>query len=133
MPAPDPERFPDDAGLWTAGDDAASLEEVKRNFAQYGMLDDRVRFLKGFFKDTLPQAPIDRLAILRIDADMYQSTTEALTYLYPKLSRGGYVIVDDYGAFATCRKAVHDYRKAHGITEEIRYIDWTGVFWQKQR
>ena len=133
LPPPDPVHFPADAGLWEAGADAISIEEARSNFARYGMLDDRVVFLKGFFKDTLPKAPIERLAILRIDADMYQSTTEALTYLYPKLSPGGYLIVDDYGAFEACKKAVHDYRKAQGITEEIQQIDWTGIFWQKQR
>jgi hypothetical protein len=55
-----------------------------------------------------------------------------LECLYPNLSPGGYLIVDDYGALKKCRAAVHDYRKAHGIEEEIHQIDWTGVFWQKQ-
>lgn len=56
---------------------------------------------------------------------------EALTYLYPRLAKGGYVIVDDYGAIPACRKAVEDYRAAHGVQEELRHIDWTGVFWKK--
>jgi O-methyltransferase len=64
---------------------------------------------------------------------MYESTTDALTALYPKLSRGGYVIVDDYGAIPACRRAVHDYRSAHGIGEPILPIDWTGVYWRRER
>ena len=90
-----------------------------------------MRFLKSWFRDTLPAAPIERLAVLRLDGDMYQSTMDALVNLYPKVSQGGYVIVDDYGAIPACRQAVHDYRAANGITEEIRDIDWTGIFWQK--
>jgi O-methyltransferase len=69
--------------------------------------------------------------VLRMDGDMYQSTMEALEALYPKLSVGGYVIVDDYGAIEQCRHAVHDYRDAHGITDEMTTVDWTGVHWKR--
>lgn len=55
---------------------------------------------------------------------------EALVNLYPKLSIGGYAIIDDYGAIKACRKAVDDYRKENGIAEEILVVDWTGVYWQ---
>ena len=112
---------------------AITLEDVKANFARYGLLTERVRFLKGWFKDTLPAAPIERLAILRLDGDMYSSTMDVLENLYPKLSPGGYAIVDDYGAVPACRQAVTDYRSRHGIEEPIRTIDWTGVFWRKGR
>jgi O-methyltransferase len=64
---------------------------------------------------------------------MYESTIDALRYLYPKLSVGGYAIVDDYGNVPACKAAVDDYRAEHGITEDIRRIDWTGVFWQRLR
>jgi O-methyltransferase len=62
---------------------------------------------------------------------MYGSTIVTLTALYPKVSPGGYVIIDDYGAIPACRRAVEDYRAAIGITDEVRKVDWTGVFWQK--
>ena len=110
-----------------------SLEEVRNNFARYGLLDGQVRFLKGFFIDTLPQAPVGRLAILRVDCDLYDSVTQSLEYLYDKVSRGGYVIIDDYGALSPARKAVDDYRRSHGIAEELQPIDWSGYFWQKQK
>jgi O-methyltransferase len=132
---PDPKLFPADARdeHWTHGELVVPLDEVKENFAKYALLDERVKFLPGWFKDTLPNAPIQQLAILRIDADLYESTMEALNHLYPKLSIGGYVIVDDYGAIAACRKAVEDFRVGKGIREELKHIDWTGVFWEKQR
>jgi O-methyltransferase len=90
-----------------------------------------VVFLKGWFKDTLPTAPIERLAVLRLDGDMYSSTIEALTSLYPKLSPGGFCIIDDYGAIAGCKQAVDDFRREQGITAELQPVDWTGRYWRK--
>lgn len=133
LPRPDPVKYPADRGdlhhLWTHL--AVSLDEVKSNFEKYSLLDDQVRFLKGWFRDTLPVAPISQLAVLRLDGDMYESTIDALNNLYPKLSVGGYVIVDDYGYIESCRQAVHDYRSAHGIDDEIRWIDSDGVYWRR--
>ena len=110
---------------------AVSLEEVSANFDRYGLLDEQVRFLEGFFSETLPDAPIDRLAVLRLDGDMYESTMDALQSLYPKLSPGGYLIVDDYGGINGCKQAIDDYRAAHSITEPIVGIDHTGVYWRR--
>ena len=76
-------------------------------------------------------APVEKLAILRLDADLYTSTLEALGPLYDKVSPGGYVIVDDYYAFEPCRTAITEFREAHGITEPIRRIDWSAVYWRK--
>lgn len=109
---------------------SVSLEEIKDNFNRYDLLDEQVQFLKGWFKDTLPVAPIKTLAVLRLDGDMYESTMDALTHLYTKVSAGGYVIIDDYH-LAGCREAVHDYRSANGIDEGIKDIDGMGVYWQK--
>jgi len=135
LPKPDAERYPADKGVdYTGYEEAAvGVDQVKANFADYGLLDDRVEFLVGWFKDTLPSAPIDRLAVMRLDGDLYESTMNALESLYPKLSVGGYCIVDDYGVLEACRRAVDDYRAAHGITEEILPVDWTCVYWQRER
>ena len=89
------------------------------------------KFLRGWFRDTLPRAPLERLALLRIDGDLYESTRDALAALYPRLSAGGFVIVDDYGCIPGCRQAVDEYRQREGIATPLRAIDWTGVFWQK--
>jgi O-methyltransferase len=133
LPRPDAERYPDDAGDlgWTQARLAASLDEVKENFRRYGLLDGRVRFLVGWFRDTLPTAPVDRLAVLRLDGDLYESIMDSLTHLYPKLSPGGFLIVDDYGSLMTTRAAVDDYRRAHSITEPMEFIDWAGAFWRR--
>lgn len=133
LPEPDAEKYPADRGdtLFSKEQLAVSVEEVKANFERYGLLDERVKFLVGWFKDTLPAAPIERLAVLRLDGDLYESTMDALTSLYPKLSPGGYVIVDDYGAFPNCKQAIHDFRDRHGIKDEIVTVDWTGVYWRR--
>ncbi|HXP61270.1 MAG TPA: TylF/MycF family methyltransferase, partial [Dongiaceae bacterium] len=135
LPRPSADKYPADAGLrmHTAKALAVSVEEVKANFKEYGLLDEQVRFLKGWFRDSLPTAPIKHLAVLRLDGDMYESTMDALVNLYPRLSTGGYLIVDDYGAVPGCRQAVEDFRLEHGITEPLREIDWTGSYWQRTR
>ncbi|MFT5200874.1 MAG: O-methyltransferase [Candidatus Aldehydirespiratoraceae bacterium] len=134
LPAPDAAAFPQDIGhdMSDVPTLAVSADQVRANFARYGLLDDRVQFLEGWFRDTLPTAPVEQLAILRLDGDMYESTMDALEALYPKLSVGGYVIVDDYGAWEPCRQACTDYRERHGITDEIVSIDWTGVHWRRR-
>jgi len=133
LPEPDPKNYPADAGdihyLWKHLE--VTVEQVKANFEQFGLLDDQVCFLEGWFKDTLPTAPIEKLALLRLDGDMYESTMDALVHLYPKLSVGGYIIIDDYGYIGSCRKAVQDYRSANNILDEIKTIDWSGVYWKK--
>jgi hypothetical protein len=111
---------------------AVSLDEVQEVFRRYDLLDDRVRFLKGWFRDTLPAAPVDRLAVLRLDGDLYESTRDALVPLYDKLSSGGFVIVDDYGDFGPCRQAVDEFRSARGIASPLEPVDWSCVFWRKE-
>jgi len=132
LPPPDEDRYPADKGyrLHTMQALAVSRESVENHFRQYGLLDDRVVFLQGWFKDTLPAAPIEKLALMRLDGDMYQSTMEGLIHLYPKLSAGGYCIVDDY-ALPACRQAVEDFRSRHKIACPIQQIDWTGACWRK--
>ncbi|WP_309650177.1 TylF/MycF family methyltransferase [Nocardioides sp.] len=126
-------RYEADAGdqHHTRDELAISVDDVRDNFRRYDLLDEKVQFLVGWFSDTLPTAPIDRLAVLRLDGDMYSSTMDALDALYDKVSVGGYLIVDDYGAVPACAKAIHDFRDARGITDPIEEIDWAGVFWRK--
>jgi O-methyltransferase len=114
-----------------AGILGVSQAEVRANFERYDLLDEQVRFLPGWFKDTLPDAPIDRIAVLRLDADLYESTIQALDALYPRLSPGGFCIIDDYHPIKACRQAVTDYRAKHGISAEIVDIDGNGVLWRK--
>jgi O-methyltransferase len=133
LPPADEAKYPQDAGIpyHTMKELMISLEKVQANFARYELLDDQVKFLKGWFRDTLPTAPMKQLAVMRLDGDMYESTMDGLNALYPKLSVGGFVIIDDYGMLEPCRQAVDDYRAQHGIQETIEKIDFAGVFWRR--
>jgi len=132
LPAPDEQKHPSDKGdiHHTLDFLAVDLETVKNNFRRYDLLDEQVVFLKGWFSETLPAAPIEQISLLRLDGDMYGSTIDALTALYPRLSAGGYCIIDDYH-LEGCRKAVEDYRRDHHIIEPLEAIDWAGRFWRK--
>jgi hypothetical protein len=142
LPEPDAKRFPIEAAAHHGAvmekgyrHFAASLEDVQANFAAFGLLDDRTRFLKGWFKDTLPSAPIERLAVMRLDGDYYESTMDALTNLYDKLSIGGYAIIDDYGEddWTYCRRAVDEFRAERGITDRLIEVDRRCWYWQRTR
>lgn len=131
LPEPDEKYEHDRGALWhTRPELAVSLEQVQDHCRRYGMTSG-IQFLKGWFSETLPEAPLERLAILRLDGDMYGSTMDALTALYDKVQDGGYVIVDDYLGVSACRHAVTDFREARGITEPIEAVDWTCAFWRK--
>lgn len=134
LPPPDLTKAPADRGdrHFLYGQLAVSLEEVQSNFRAFGLLDDQVKFLQGWFKDTLPSAPIGDIAVCRLDGDMFESTDDALRNLYHRIVPGGFLIVDDYGAVPGCRRAVDDFRQAHGIVDAILQIDWTGVYWRKE-
>ena len=132
LPEPDPERYPADAPdlNYTAEELAIPLGEVRANFERYGLLDERVHFLEGWFRDTLPRLSERAWAVVRLDGDLYESTMDGLVNLYPRLAPGGFLIVDDYG-FENCREAIDDYRREHGIEAEVTQVDWTGAYWRK--
>ena len=133
LPPADPVKYPKESpvAFHRYADLAVSLEQVRENFARYGLLDDQVRFLKGWFRDTLPTAPIGKLALMRLDGDLYESTMDALVPLYPKLSSGGFAIIDDYNLVQSCNEAVIDFRRERGIQEPISLIEGGGAFWRK--
>ena len=108
-----------------------SKEQVAENFRKFGLLDSNVKFLKGWFCDTLPDAPIGAIAILRMDGDLYESSMDALKNLYHKISIGGYIIVDDYNSWKGCRQAVDEFRELSNIQDPISVIDAHAVFWRK--
>lgn len=133
LPPPKAELYPADAG-----DDhhthlalAVGLEAVRANFDRFNLLDDHVQFWKGFFSDNLHLCPVEKLALLRLDADMYEGTIVALRVLWDRLSPGGFVVVDDYGYADSCRKAIADFLAERGVSVEIAMIDWTGAYFRK--
>lgn len=112
---------------------AVSLEQVKRNFQTFDLLDDQVQFIEGWFHESLFTAPINNIALLRLDGDMYESTYVSLNALYHKVNIGGFVIIDDYGYIESCRQAVHDFLDKNELKPIIHKIDWTGVYWRKDK
>jgi O-methyltransferase len=133
LPPPNEEEYPADTGsrFHTRGRLSITQETVQKTFEKYDLLDDQVVFVKGWFKDTLHKIDCEKLALVRLDGDMYESTIQAIETLYPKLSKGGFLIVDDYGGIKACKEAITDYREKHGITDEIHQVDHSGVWWQK--
>jgi len=132
VPPPDRKRYPADRGrnFYKYKQLAVSLEDVQANFAVYGLLDEQVRFVKGWFSETLSAVPAEHFAIVRLDGDLYESTMDALKALYPRLSPGGFVVVDDY-SMRSSRTAVHDYLDQHGEKVSFERIDDFSVWWRK--
>jgi O-methyltransferase len=132
LPTPNVKDYPQDTGdnHHTHQQLAVDIDTVKENFSRFNLLTDRVKFLKGWFSDTIPSAPIETISLLRLDGDMYESTIVVLENLYPKISTGGYVIIDDYG-LPKCALAVSDFRKKYNINSELITIDHASVYWKK--
>jgi O-methyltransferase len=124
---------PDDGSLDLSAFDflAVSVDEVRESFARLGC-ERGVRFVPGFFEESLAVLEGGRWAIVRLDADSYEATREALRRLYPGLALGGHLIVDDYGSFEGCRRAVDEFREEHGIGEAIEKVDSTCVRWRRE-
>ena len=97
------------------------LEEVQANIFRYGLANSNLRYLEGYFADTLPGAPLGQIAIARLDGDAYESTRDALEHLYPRLTQGGYVIIDDWH-LESCKKACLDFRNEHQIDDPIAQV-----------
>lgn len=136
LPEPDGAVSPLDAVshefLKLIGGFSVSLEAVQKNFATFDLLDRQVRFLPGWFSETLPKAPIESLALMRLDADYYESTVQALDSLYAKLSPGGFVIIDDYGILPLgARRAVDEFRSRHAIEAPLFFADRAVAYWEK--
>jgi O-methyltransferase len=112
---------------------APGLEAVHSYFARFGC-EAGLRFVRGFFEETLAQLRGRRWSLIRLDADTYKATKLALETLYPGLAAGGYLVLDDYFHpwLPECRMAVDEYRDEHGITAPIHQIDWNGGRWCRE-
>jgi hypothetical protein len=108
----------------------ASVDEVRANIERFGLLDDRIEFVVGFFADSLKNLSGRQFALMRLDSDSYDSVEESLVYLYPLLSKGGVIIIDDWHLVG-CKAAVMNYRARYGVEEEIQVQDGN-AYWVKR-
>jgi len=102
------------------------LDEVKATMNATGYSVDQIQFVPGRVEDTLPQQSPNQVALLRLDTDWYESTKCELEILFPNMSAGAVLIVDDYGHWQGCRKAVDEYFAAHNVSMLLNRIDYTG-------
>lgn len=107
----------------------ASVDEVRGIIERFGLLDERVLFLVGFFEDSLRKLTNERFAVIRLDSDSYDSVDTSLEYLHPRVSPGGVVIIDDWHLPGS-RMAVLDYRARHDIRDELHVHDGN-AYWVK--
>jgi hypothetical protein len=103
----------------------APLDHVRDNMVRTGYPEQRIHFVKGRVEDTIPAGAPDTISLLRLDTDWYESTRHELTHLFPRLSRGGVVIIDDYGHWRGARRAVDEYFAQHGPSLLLHRIDYT--------
>ena len=104
----------------------SSLEEVQANVRSTGLDPGRFEFVKGRVEETIPATVPDRIALLRLDTDWYESTYHELRHLYPRLSVGGVLILDDYGHWAGAREATDRYFEESGTPILLSRTDYTG-------
>jgi len=103
----------------------SSLGEVKDNLSTLKYPDNKLHFVEGKVEDTIPGTIPRDIAILRLDTDWYESTIHELNHLYPRLVKGGVIIIDDYGHWQGCRKAVDEYVEQHNIRLLLNRVDYT--------
>jgi O-methyltransferase len=113
----------DTSQLWAR----ASLDEVTASMAQTGYPSPRVRYVRGLVEETVPDQAPDRIALLRLDTDWYESSKHELAHLYPRLSAGGILIIDDYGWWRGQREATDEYFRAHPPRPFLARVDDGGV------
>jgi len=104
----------------------SSLEEVRRNLRSTGFPAERVSLVEGRVEETIPATAPETIAVLRLDTDWYESTLHELKHLYPRLSPGGVLIVDDYGHWAGARAAVDQYFAELADPPLLNRVDYTG-------
>ena len=103
----------------------SSLNEVENNIYKTNYPKDKISFIQGKVEETIPKTIPDKIAILRLDTDWYESTMHEMVYLFPKLVKGGVVIIDDYGHWKGCKKAVDEYLLKQNIKLFLNRVDYT--------
>lgn len=111
----------EEGALKTTGVSACSLEQVRAHLKEWGFPMEYFHFYKGWFQNTVPSCNIDKIALLRLDGDLYESTKVCLEHLGPRVQKGGVIIIDDW-ALDGCQKAVREWWKQHNISPVIHTV-----------
>ena len=111
-----------------------AADTVRQFYDSVGISIAKVRFYSGWFQNTLPLVAkeVGSIAILRIDGDWYESTKICLEALYAQVPAGGFIIIDDYGTFTGCRRAVDEFREAQKISASLIFVDKDCVYWRRE-
>lgn len=120
--------------LVPVGTNVASTDEVKTLFFKKLQLnEDNIMLVKGWFQETLPRYrnQIGPISLLRLDGDWYESTKVCLENLYDNVIQGGHIIIDDYGWFAGCKRAVDEFITSRRLTVELQKVDYSRVYFRK--
>lgn len=104
----------------------SSLDDVKQNIHSVGYPTEKTSYIKGKVENTIPRIVPDKIALLRLDTDWYESTRHELIHLFPRLVTGGVIIVDDYGHWQGARQAIDEYLAQNHVKLLLNRIDYTG-------
>ena len=104
----------------------AGIEEVRRNLESTGYPTSKINLIKGRVEETIPETLPEKISILRLDTDWYESTKHELEHFYDRVVPGGVVIIDDYGYWSGARKAVDEFLEKRGERIFLHRIDHTG-------
>ncbi|AXT20762.1 macrocin O-methyltransferase [Flavobacteriaceae bacterium AU392] len=112
--------------FWNQIECLSALDEVKSNIYKIDYPSNNIHFIKGKVEDTIPESGIPtEIAILRLDTDWYESTLHEMEHLFPRLVKGGIIIIDDYGHWQGCKKAIDEYLSKNNIELFLHRIDYT--------
>jgi O-methyltransferase len=112
----------DSSSIWCY----SPLDEVKINITSTGYNPEKIHLIKGKVEETIPQCIPEKIALLRLDTDWYESTRHELEHLFPRLVHGGVIIIDDYGHWKGCQQATDEYFQKNNIPILLNRIDYTG-------
>jgi O-methyltransferase len=101
-------------------------DEIRKLLEATGYPPERLHFVKGMVEETIPDAAPAQIALCRLDTDWYESTAHEMEHLYPRITPGGVLLVDDYGHYMGSRRAVDEYIEKHDLVLLLNRIDMTG-------
>ncbi len=130
---PKPEKVDGKKALKYVGNYKGTKEKVFKLLKKVAKTNQNIQLIEGDFEKTIPRFATseNKISLLHIDADWYSSVKICLDNLYDKVEKGGFIVIDDYGYWEGCKKAVHDFEFEKKIKLDLKKIDSTAVYFQK--